>query len=58
MEADIRVEKVDAVQTRGGNTRYVTTCRRHFKEALAGKPTLPPTILTTTASPFPRSPAP
>jgi hypothetical protein len=23
MEADVRVEKVDAVQTRGGNTRYV-----------------------------------
>lgn len=39
----------------GGNTRYVTTCRRHFKEALAGKPTLLPTVLTSTASPFPRS---
>src|SRR5215216_2930553 len=23
MESDVRIEKVDAVQTRGGNTRYV-----------------------------------
>jgi thymidine kinase len=40
----------------GENTRYVTTCRRHFKEALAGIPTRLPTGLTSTASPFPRSP--
>jgi thymidine kinase len=42
----------------GGNTRYVATCRRHFKEALAGKPLMPPIALANSASPFPRTTAP
>ena len=41
----------------GGNTRYVSTCRRHFKEALAGKPIPQPTARGNSASPFPRTTA-
>jgi thymidine kinase len=39
----------------GGNDRYIATCRRHFKEALAGTsvPPLPPMAHST--SPFPRN---
>ena len=39
----------------GGNDRYVSTCRRHFKEALAGKPFVPPAALGHSASPFART---
>jgi thymidine kinase len=40
----------------GGNDRYVSMCRRHFKEALAGMP-VPPTASPSTQSgaPFPRA---
>ena len=38
----------------GGNNRYIATCRRHFKEALAGKRVVPPASLGQSASPFPR----
>lgn len=39
----------------GGNERYVATCRRHFKDALAGATVTPPTTLPTahTTTPFP-----
>lgn len=41
----------------GGNDRYVAMCRRHFKDALAGKPVPSPTHAPTghTATPFPKS---
>ena len=32
----------------GGNNRYVAACRRHFKEALAGKPVIPPESIAST----------
>jgi thymidine kinase len=38
----------------GGNNRYVATCRRHFKEALAGQRVVPPTSLFSSTPPFPR----
>ena len=38
----------------GGDHRYIATCRRHFKDALAGKPLDPPPPLAHSASPFPR----
>jgi thymidine kinase len=38
----------------GGNNRYVATCRRHFKEALAGKPVIAPSSLSHSAPPTPR----
>ena len=38
----------------GGNNRYVAACRRHFKEAVAGKRVIPPVSLGQSASPFPR----
>jgi thymidine kinase len=37
----------------GGNNRYVATCRRHFKEALAGASVVPPAAIAGSASPFP-----
>jgi len=39
----------------GGNNRYVATCRRHFKEALAGAPIVHPTSLGHSTPPVPRS---
>lgn len=36
----------------GGNDRYVATCRRHFKEALAGQIVVPPLVFGHSASPF------
>ncbi|MES2695772.1 MAG: thymidine kinase [Verrucomicrobiota bacterium] len=41
----------------GGNDRYVAMCRRHFKDALAGKPIaqLPTHPTGHTASPFPKA---
>jgi thymidine kinase len=38
----------------GDNTRYVATCRRHFKAALAGNPIIPPVSLAHSAAPFPK----
>jgi thymidine kinase len=40
----------------GGNDRYVAMCRRHFKDALAGKLVIPPAHAPTghTAHPFPK----
>jgi thymidine kinase len=37
----------------GGNNRYVAACRRHFKEALAGKPVIPPESIAGPATPYP-----
>jgi thymidine kinase len=37
----------------GGNDRYTATCRRHFKEALAGQP-VPLLPTSQSATPFPR----
>ncbi len=39
----------------GGNDRYIATCRRHFKEALAGTSVPPPPPMAHSTSPFPRS---
>jgi thymidine kinase len=39
----------------GGNDRYIATCRRHFREALAGNPISPPTPLARSTPPFPRT---
>jgi thymidine kinase len=39
----------------GGNNRYVATCRRHFREALAGGQLVPLPSLTSSSSPFPRN---
>ena len=36
----------------GGNTRYLATCRRHFKEAVAGRPIVLPAMSHSTP-PFP-----
>jgi thymidine kinase len=38
----------------GGNNRYVAACRRHFKEALAGTPIVPPNAVSRSTPPFPR----
>lgn len=38
----------------GGNERYVATCRRHFREALSGRPIPPTPNISHSASPFPR----
>ena len=38
----------------GGNTRYVATCRRHFKEALSGNVVVPTPSLAHSSAPFPR----
>jgi thymidine kinase len=38
----------------GGNERYVAMCRRHFRDALSGKPFAHPLPLAHSASPFPR----
>lgn len=40
----------------GGNTRYIATCRRHFREALAGNPVVSPTSLAHSTPPFPHPP--
>ena len=37
----------------GGNNRYIATCRRHFKEALAGNRVIPPSKISQSESPFP-----
>src|SRR5688500_5610754 len=37
----------------GGNNRYVATCRRHFKEALAGKQVVPPVPMARSTTSFP-----
>lgn len=42
----------------GGNERYVATCRRHFREALEGKPVPAPASFAHSASPFPRPTSP
>ena len=43
----------------GGNERYVSLCRRHFKAALAGTLTIPPpTPAAHSATPFPKPPTP
>src|SRR5688500_12835343 len=39
----------------GGNNRYVAACRRHFKEALAGNPIVPPNPVSRSTPPFPRT---
>jgi thymidine kinase len=39
----------------GGNDRYVALCRRHFKDAHAGKPVPPPPPPNQTSHPFPKS---
>jgi len=38
----------------GGNDRYVATCRRHFRAALAGAAVAPNLPLAHSTSPFPR----
>ena len=38
----------------GGNNRYVATCRRHFREALAGNQVVPNPSLSPSSAPFPR----
>ncbi len=42
----------------GGDERYVATCRRHFREALAGSPVKPNLPLSHSSAPFPRPGAP
>ncbi|MEO6245794.1 MAG: thymidine kinase [Opitutaceae bacterium] len=42
----------------GGNDRYISVCRRHFKAALAGELILPkPSPLVQSQPPFPRPPS-
>jgi thymidine kinase len=39
----------------GGNNRYLATCRRHFKDALAGNSVTPQPPMANSTSPFPRA---
>lgn len=54
IDADGRAAKEGDQIEIGGNTRYVATCRRHFKKALAGHPIMLPVAMSHSAAPFPR----
>jgi len=54
VDAEGRAAKEGEQVEIGGNNRYVSTCRRHFKEALAGKRLVPLTGIARSTAPSPR----
>ena len=54
IDQDGRAVKVGAQVEIGGNDRYVSTCRRHFKEAMAGRMVVPPAAFSHSVPPFSR----